>query len=102
MIRYKSTRGSQNAKSSAQAIIRGIAEDRGLYVPDAFPALSKAPEDMLDCDYRQVAAAVLPAFLSDYTQEELRACNRGAGGRSGGKGGQCLVFGALPRKDGGI
>ncbi len=74
MIRYKSTRGSQNAKSSAQAIIRGIAEDRGLYVPDAFPALSKAPEDMLDCDYRQVAAAVLPAFLSDYTQEELRAC----------------------------
>ena len=34
MIQYQSTRGSKNIKTAAQAVIQGIAEDKGLYVPD--------------------------------------------------------------------
>ena len=30
MIMYKSTRGSENYKSASQAVIQGIAEDKGL------------------------------------------------------------------------
>ena len=37
MIRYQSTRGSENYKSAAQAVIQGIAEDKGLYVPAEIP-----------------------------------------------------------------
>ena len=39
MIRYRSTRGSSDVKTAAQAVIQGIAEDKGLYVPDEVPAL---------------------------------------------------------------
>ena len=35
MIMYESTRGSKKYKTAAQAVIQGIAEDRGLYVPQA-------------------------------------------------------------------
>ncbi|MBR1993247.1 MAG: hypothetical protein IJ988_02885, partial [Firmicutes bacterium] len=38
-MKYNSTRGSENIKTAAQAVIQGIAEDKGLYVPDAVPAL---------------------------------------------------------------
>ena len=31
-MKYQSTRGSRNTKTAAQAVIQGIAEDRGLYV----------------------------------------------------------------------
>lgn len=37
MIKYKSTRGSSAEKTAAQAVIQGLAEDRGLYVPDSIP-----------------------------------------------------------------
>ena len=37
MIHYQSTRGSRYIKTSAQAIIQGIAEDKGLYVPNEIP-----------------------------------------------------------------
>ncbi len=74
MINYMSTRGSGDVKNSAQAIIKGIAEDKGLYVPDTIPALPMAPGEMKDMDYRQVAYQVLSQFLSDYSREELQYC----------------------------
>ena len=46
MIKYESTRGSKNTLSSAAAVIQGIAEDKGLYVPDHIPALPFEIKDM--------------------------------------------------------
>ncbi len=40
MINYISTRGSERALSGAQAIIEGIADDKGLYMPTVIPALA--------------------------------------------------------------
>ena len=37
---YNSTRDSGAAVSAAEAIARGISPEGGLYVPEAFPALS--------------------------------------------------------------
>ena len=45
---YESTRGSLHKKAGAQAVIRGIAEDKGLYVPEQIPALPFAPEAMIE------------------------------------------------------
>ncbi len=73
-MEYKSTRGSNQSKASAQAIIKGIAEDRGLYVPAFIPELGKDPADLTAMDYREVAFLVLSRFLTDYTEEELRYC----------------------------
>ena len=78
MIEYKSTRGSKDFKSGPQAIIQGIAEDRGLYVPSEIPALPFAVGDMVGKTYKEIAFPILKAFFSEYTDEELWACVDGA------------------------
>lgn len=78
MIHYQSTRGSKYIKTSSQAIIQGIAEDKGLYVPNEIPALPFAIEDMVGKSYQEIAFPVLRAFFEDYTDEEMQACIDGA------------------------
>ncbi len=78
MIHYQSTRGSRYIKTSAQAIIQGIAEDKGLYVPNEIPELPFEIEDMIGKSYQEVAFRVLRAFFEDYTDEEMQACINGA------------------------
>ena len=77
-MKYQSTRGSQQYKNSAQAIIRGIAEDKGLYVPERIPELPCRPEDMKGESYQEIAEKIIGAFFDDYTKEEIRACVDGA------------------------
>jgi threonine synthase len=78
MIHYQSTRGSKYIKTSAQAIIQGIAEDKGLYVPNEIPKLPFEIEEIIGKPYKEVAFKVLKAYLEDYTDEELQACIDGA------------------------
>ena len=78
MIMYESTRGSKEYKTGAQAVIQGIAEDRGLYVPKTVPALPMAIEDMLGKSYKQVAFEIIKTFFDDYTDEEMKYCTDGA------------------------
>lgn len=78
MIRYRSTRGSRDIKTAAQAVIRGIAEDRGLYVPDSIPALPKKIEELAGKEYKETAREIIGAFFTDYTEEEMQRCVDGA------------------------
>lgn len=78
MRKFKSTRGSSQELTGAQAIIRGIAEDRGLYVPAQLPKLPFQIEDMQGKSYQEIAFAVLGAFFDDYTEEEMKHCICGA------------------------
>ncbi len=78
MIQYQSTRGSVNKKSASQAIIAGIAEDKGLYVPERIPSLPFSWEEGKNMTYQQVAERVMGAFFDDYTTDEIRACVKGA------------------------
>ena len=78
MIRYQSTRGSENYKSAAQAVIQGIAEDKGLYVPAEIPKLPKSVEEMTGMTYKEVAFEIIRAFFDDYTDEEMKYCTDGA------------------------
>lgn len=78
MIRYESTRGSKDYKTAAQAVIQGIAEDKGLYVPHEVPKLPMAAEDMIGMPYKQVAYEIIKTFFDDYTDEEMRYCTDGA------------------------
>ena len=52
MINYRITRGSKDAKTAAHAVIKGLAEDKGLFVPDAIPALQFKPEEMVCIPYK--------------------------------------------------
>ena len=74
-ILYESTRGGQQNVTASQAILKGLAEDGGLYVPMTMPTLQEGFfERMKDKPYQDVAYEVLRMFLSDYTDEELKEC----------------------------
>ncbi len=79
-MQMQSTRGAQ-AVSPSMAILRGLAPDGGLYVPEAFPSFSQ--EDiaaLVPMTYAKRAAFVLARFLPDFTQEELESAISGAYG----------------------
>ena len=78
MIRYISTRGGGEPRSAAAAVIKGISEDKGLFVPDSIPELPFKPSDMVGKPYKDIAKAVIGAFFDDYTDEEIQACVDGA------------------------
>lgn len=71
-MEYISTRGGLSV-SAGIAILKGIADDGGLYVPSSFPMLSKEDFDrMIPMDYPERAAEILSLFLTDYSKEELK------------------------------
>lgn len=73
-IKYVSTRGDKEKVTASQAILRGIAPDGGLYVPEAFPKLDKSLTELKGLNYREIAYEVMKLFLTDFTEEELKAC----------------------------
>ena len=77
-MNFISTRGKERV-TGAQAIVKGIASDGGLFVPETFPAVSGAElEEMLGMDYPERAAFVLGKYLDEYDKEELLAALRKA------------------------
>jgi threonine synthase len=73
-IKYKSTRGKGEEVTASQAILQGLAQDGGLFVPDHIPQLDKSIEELSKLSYQEVAYEVLKLYLTDYTQEELKDC----------------------------
>ncbi len=77
---YESTRGKAAKKNVSEAIIQGIAEDGGLYVPLSFPQLGAIDRSFADMDYISLAQLVLRPFFSEFSDSELLECMRGAYG----------------------
>lgn len=76
---YVSTRDRTVKVSAAEAIARGISDEGGLFVPESFPSLSADDFDRLKAlDYIGRAKYILSYFLSDFTEEEIDYCVRGA------------------------
>lgn len=73
-IMFKSTRGDKNLVTASQAIVKGIADDGGLYVPETMPSIDFPLEDITKYTYQELAYQVLKLILTDYTEEELRYC----------------------------
>ncbi|MBR6474387.1 MAG: threonine synthase [Lachnospiraceae bacterium] len=77
-ITYHSTRNKDITASASEAILNGIAPDGGLYVPDQIPKLKVSFEALARMDYAHVAYEVMKLFFTDFTEEELMACIKGA------------------------
>ena len=73
-VLYSSTRGAKGQIKASEAILRGLAPDGGLYVPDHIPSLEKSLREISELDYREVAYEVMKLLLTDYTEEELKYC----------------------------
>ena len=73
-IMYKSTRSSGTEVTASQAILKGLADDGGLYVPVSFPNLPVSVDELAGLSYRETAYIIMKEFLSDFTEEELKKC----------------------------
>lgn len=73
-VLYKSTRSDQAPIKASQAVLKGLSDDGGLFVPDHIPAFDHSMGEFAAMDYRETAYQVMKLLLSDYTEEELRHC----------------------------
>jgi threonine synthase len=81
-LKYSSTRGDSVQVTAAEAIIKGLAADSGLFVPDELPQISPSfIEELVPLSYEERAVKVLRLFLTDYTDEELKTCVENAYGK---------------------
>lgn len=71
---YKSTRNSEETATPSQAILKGLAENGGLFVPDHIPALNVDLDALAKMTYQEVAYEVMSRMLTDFTEEELKYC----------------------------
>ena len=73
-ILYRSTRGNAETVTASQAILKGLADDGGLFVPERIPALDVDMDTLAGMTYQEVAYEVMSRFLTDFTKEELQTC----------------------------
>ncbi len=66
---YHSTRGLNKIHAS-EGIIKGLAEDKGLYVVDNIESLELKKEDT-QLSYQEICKKVFKVFLDDFTDEEI-------------------------------
>lgn len=71
---YKSTRNSKVKVTASEAILKGLAQDGGLFVPEKIPSLEKSLDDLKSMNYQEIAYEVMKQFLTDFTEEELKDC----------------------------
>ena len=71
---YRSTRSKNETVKASQAILKGLADDGGLFVPESVPALDKTLEELSNMTYQETAYEVMKLFLTDFTEEELKDC----------------------------
>ncbi len=72
-MKYFSTRDVSLRLNSAEAIVKGLSKDGGLFCPESIPTLTAEDKAfLLNASYKERAALVLGKFLSDFSEEELK------------------------------
>ncbi len=71
---YVSTRNKNLKITSCQAILQGISEDGGLFLPEKIPVLKEDLNQLLPMDYKDLAFTIMKYFFTDFEERELRSC----------------------------
>ena len=71
---YNSTRNAEKKVTASEAILKGLADDGGLFVPEYIPKLDVTMDELKGMSYQETAYAVMKQFLTDFTEEELKHC----------------------------
>lgn len=76
---YHSTRGDERC-TPKQAVLKGIADDGGLFVWDALDQVQLNIEQFLRLDYKGMVCELFQKLLWDYSAQELKQCAQAAYG----------------------
>ena len=73
-LMYQSTRSEGNKVTASQAILKGLADDGGLFVPVSLPKLDVSLDKIAKMNYQETAYEVMKLFFTDFTEAELKNC----------------------------
>ena len=73
-VLYQSTRGKEEKVTASMAILKGLSDDGGLFVPTSIPKLDVPMEALAQMSYQETAYEVMSRFFTDFTEEELKSC----------------------------
>jgi len=73
-LKYFSTRTPGVSVTASEAILKGLSDDGGLFVPESIPSLDVDLDKLADMDYQHVAYEIMSRFFDDFTKEELEHC----------------------------
>ena len=63
---YRSTRNNEETAKASEAILRGLAGEGGLYVPERIPALDVSMEALSRMTYQETAYEVMKLTVRSY------------------------------------
>lgn len=70
-MNYKSTRDNHISITSMEAIIKGISDDGGLFVPEFIPKFTNL-SNLQGGKFSEIALKILSLFLTDFREDDLR------------------------------
>ena len=68
-ILYKSTRSGEKPVRASEAILKGLADDGGLFVPERIPEMDKSLKELSQMTYQETAYEVMKLFFTDFSEE---------------------------------
>src|SRR5258708_2699090 len=82
MITYRSTRENKKIYSFSEVILKGIAPDGGLFVPEKIPEVSlKHLQKLPSASYAACALFLLDLFETDFSKNILKKLTKDAYGK---------------------
>lgn len=69
---FRSTRGAEIGIKPSEAIIKGIAKDGGLFVPDSFKNIYISLVNDRKSSYEEIAFSIIKEFFTDIKEENLK------------------------------
>ncbi|MCL2014429.1 MAG: pyridoxal-phosphate dependent enzyme, partial [Oscillospiraceae bacterium] len=74
-MRYESTRDKKIKIHSAVAVMKGISDEGGLFVPETIPKFSSGEiQSFVGKSYVKIAQTILSKYFTDFTESELADC----------------------------
>lgn len=73
-MKYLSTRTKGVSIEASEAILKGLNDDGGLFVPEKIPSLDVSFEELSSMTYQEIAYEVMKLYFTDFTKDELQDC----------------------------
>ncbi len=70
-LKYESTRDKHVNVRPSEAVVKGLAEDGGLFVPRDIDKLGLDIKAMCDLNFHQTAQKILSLFFTDFSEEQI-------------------------------